>query len=78
MTTENKYDPAKAAAAQEAYCEREGAPFFAPKDRCYFCHNNIYLPLKTFDGRIIEGVSVQKAGSTLITGCPFCHHSYVE
>ena len=77
------YDPAKAVAAQEKYCEENNAPFFAPNARCgyrcYYCNQNIYMPLANlFDGDAIEGVSVEEAGSRLITGCPFCHYSYVD
>ena len=77
------YDPAKASVAQAEYCKKNNAPHFAPNwrngYRCYWCHHNIYQPLKSqWDGEMIDGISVEEAGSTLITGCPFCHYSFVE
>ena len=71
--TVKTYNPALAVKAQEEYCDREDAPFFAPNGRifyrCYYCNKNIYSE---------GGISVEDAGSRLITGCPFCHHSYVD
>ena len=67
------YNPREAVKAQEEYCSKINAPFFAPNGnnmyRCYYCNQNIYK-----DG----GISVEEAGSKVITGCPFCHYSYVD
>ena len=52
--------------AQKTYCETNGLPMFAPTN-CYFCHRNIY-----------EQISLKKASSELITGCPYCHRSYID
>ena len=72
------FDPKKAAKAQEDYCEREECPRFAPGDGlCYYCGRNIYLPTNGRNGTIY-GISVEKAGSTLITGCPHCNYSFAE
>ena len=72
------YDRQAAIAAQKAYCEREETPHFAPNDGfCYYCNRNIYDAIKNRNGRTY-GVSVEKAGSTLITGCPHCNYSFVE
>lgn len=73
------YDTKAAVAAQKKYCEDNNAPFFAPYDRCYYCNHNIYLPVRSpITGEVVNGVSVEEAGERLITGCPFCHHSYVD
>lgn len=64
------YEPATARAAQEAYCERTGSPHFAPESGiCYSCGRNIYG---------LRGVTVEEAGSRLVTGCPFCNVSYCD
>ena len=56
--------------AQKAYCEKYGVPNFSPKDGyCPHCHNPIY---------IIGGISVEEASKTHVTGCPYCHYSFVE
>jgi hypothetical protein len=72
------YDPIKAAAAQAKYCDEIEAPHFAPSDgRCYSCDANIYRVPNPERG-ISPGISVEEAGTRLVTGCPFCHYSYVE
>lgn len=72
MITE-EFNPIKASNAQEEYCRRNNAPHFAPNAnidyRCYHCGRNIY-------GR--GGWSVEYAAKHLVTGCPFCHYSFVE
>lgn len=83
----------EAVAAQEEYCKRlavknpkdwmaknfargEG---FAPRNGwCWSCHENIYQEgLQTRYGWR-NGISVERAGSELTTGCPFCNRSYVD
>jgi len=50
--------------AQEELCERSGIPHFAPRDGvCWSCHRQIFG---------------EEDGRSLITGCPFCHRSYVD
>ena len=61
------YDRAKASRAQTNYCDRKGFPHFAPDDKCYRCRSHIY-----------DKISVERAGSELITGCPYCHASYCD
>lgn len=57
-----------AARAQEAYCDGQEAPMFAPRDGiCPACGRNIY-----------EALTVEQAGTRLITGCPLCHYSFLE
>jgi len=41
---------------------------FAPDDGiCWGCHKQIY-----------ERISIEKASSELITGCPWCNKTYVD
>lgn len=74
------FDRAKATEAQENYCKEKGYPHFAPNDgRCWKCNQNIYdNEGKSRNGRIRNGISVERAGRQLITGCPFCNWSYCE
>lgn len=78
MSTDARFNPKQAAAAQEAYCETEGIPMFAPYDGiCYHCGRNIFLPTNGSRGAVY-GITVEEAGHRLITGCPHCNFSYVE
>jgi len=75
------WDVKAAIAAQAAYCEQNGYPHFAPRDGlCWSCRLNIYEPVErdAFSGRVTTGITVERAGSELITGCPHCHRSYCE
>ena len=78
---EEHYNVAEAIAAQREYCNTHSLPHFAPFDGyCFGCNRQIY------DGGIVHagdryyhtGISVEKAGSTLITGCPHCMRSFVD
>ena len=54
--------------AQDKYCKEKHLPNFTPRNGvCWHCHNNIY-----------ERVTLEQAGSDVITGCPFCHYSFCE
>ena len=75
------YNVAEAIAAQKAYCEKTGAPRFAPYDGvCYSCHQQIYAGeiVKAGHIRYHSGYSVEYAASHLVTGCPYCYASYVD
>lgn len=83
------YDSIKARAAQKEYCATNDAPHFAPYDgRCYSCNQDIYsengnvkfgpLGRQKPTGHTRHGITVEEAGSTLVTGCPFCNASYCE
>ena len=53
--------------ASEGFAKGEG---FAPSSGvCYRCHKDIYGE---------NGISVEEAGRTMVTGCPFCHRSFVD
>ena len=61
-TIEEKID------AQAKYCEENDVPHFAPyTGRCWACGRQIY-----------NKISYERAANRLITGCPYCHRSYVD
>jgi uncharacterized protein with PIN domain len=71
MPLYNKKDAIK---AQTEFCERFQLPLFMPEDgRCFSCRNNIFLQLNEKGA-----ISVESAGETHITGCPFCNKSYCD
>ncbi len=56
------------AKAQRKYCKDTKQPLFAPRwGTCWRCHKNIY-----------DRISMEKASSEMITGCPHCHYSFCE
>lgn len=85
---EKTYNTEMAAKAQKEYCNEKGYPHFAPYDGiCFRCNKNIYKPIEheRRDGRTgkvigtyTTGISVEVAGTVLITGCPHCNHSYCD
>jgi hypothetical protein len=78
MTPDNNYNTIEAVKAQHAYCDEIEAPYFAPSDgRCYHCGANIYRAPNP-EHNITPGISVKEASTRLVTGCPFCHYSFVE
>lgn len=82
------YNTELAHKAQERYCKEKKYPHFAPRSKCYRCGKDIYRAIEheCRDWRTgnpigeiyITGISVEKAGSTLITGCPHCNYSFCE
>ena len=55
--------------AQEAYCEKNGFPVLRrPTGTCYSCRRNIFEHQATKND----------AGTSLITGCPFCCASFCD
>ena len=74
------FDPTEAAKAQEAYCDRNEVPMYAPANGiCYRCGRNIYDPI-TYRGHENKtyGISVEVASRSLITSCPHCNYSFVD
>lgn len=66
-----------ACVAQANFQKENGYPDFAPKSgRCFRCGRNIYDLIEI--GTRKTGISVEKASSELITGCPHCHYSFVD
>lgn len=54
--------------AQKDLCEKEHLPHFAPSNGvCWSCHNQIYTE-----------ISLEKASTELITGCPICNRTYCD
>lgn len=77
------YDVSLAVKAQKEYCKSSGAPHFAPRNGvCWKCNKNIYEQHeKRYAGNdkvFVFGISVEKAGSELVTGCPHCNRSYCD
>lgn len=78
---EEHFNAAEAIAAQKKYCDDHCLPHFAPHDGiCWRCHRQIYAGewVETPYGKYHSGVSVEKAGSSLVTGCPHCNRSYCD
>lgn len=66
--------------AQRNYCEKTGAPHFAPRNGvCWSCNKNIYEehPWK-YNPEITSGIDVERAATELVTGCPHCNRSYCD
>ena len=65
--------------AQERYCKEKEYPNFAPNNGIgWKCNQQIYAEGKNRMGNLSKGISVEKAGSQLITGCPHCNWSYCD
>ncbi|MBE8712560.1 hypothetical protein C4F49_02545 [Sphingobacterium sp. KB22] len=63
--------------SQKEFCDKTNSPHFAPLDgKCYACKSQIYEEKK--QGSFFTGVSVDKASTQLITGCPHCYRSYCD
>ena len=74
---EELFDVEKSIEAQNKYCKDNSVILFAPYDgECFCCGRQIYEPRKLGDE--IRGYTIKEASETLITGCPFCHRSYVD
>jgi len=74
------YDAIAAAKAQEEYCNAHEHPMFAPSNGwCSSCGRNIYEPY-TYRGREDHtyGITVEEAGSRLITSCPHCNRTFCD
>jgi len=53
---------------QKQYCSKHNAPFVAPlTDNSWCCGRNIW-----------SEITLERAGSELITSCPICHRSFVD
>ncbi|SEP57580.1 hypothetical protein SAMN05216232_0214 [Virgibacillus subterraneus] len=77
--------------AQSKYCEDNSAPHFAPKSGvCWNCRRNVYepyhwkiengvkKPIPQEQSTFETGITVEKAGNSLVTGCPHCNRSYCD
>ena len=75
------YNVREATIAQYDYCNKKGYPHFAPRGGlCYRCGKNIYekREYKAYGRTYTSGITVDKAGSELVTGCPHCNISYCD
>lgn len=76
-----EYNVLKSIEAQREYCKTKELPHFAPYDGiCWKCRKNIYEPqIRKYGEREYEtGITTEKAGSTLVTGCPHCHTTFCD
>lgn len=77
----DEYNAQESIKAQAEYCKREGAPHFAPNSGvCWSCSKNIYTPIEQQygDRKHTYGITTEKAGTQLVTGCPHCNRSYCD
>jgi len=71
------FDVNKAIEAQENYTSEKKLPHFAPSSGvCYKCRQQIYAPIER--GTYTSGITVERAGSKFVTGCPHCNYSYCD
>lgn len=77
-TPTETFNTAQADAAQRKLCQQRVFPHFAPTGdcKCYRCKKDIYQQVD--HGAYKTGHSVQKATTSLITGCPHCHYSFCD
>ena len=85
---DEKFNVSEAIVAQDLYCMEKHVPHFAPRTGiCWRCNKNIYKQVihekkdwKTNEvtGYFTTGISVERAGRELITGCPHCNRSYCD
>lgn len=87
-----KFDINESIEAQAKLCEDKDYPHFAPSSgRCWCCNQNIYEQIgwkyDKFGDKVRTdsekadfktGISTEKAGKELITGCPHCNRSYCD
>ncbi|MER1957892.1 MAG: hypothetical protein ABS942_10955 [Solibacillus sp.] len=78
--SEGTFNIAEAAKAQKEYCKASGLPHFASSNgACWNCNKNIYQEHPSRNNpSITSGISVEKAKSQLVTGCPHCNRSYCD
>lgn len=74
------FNVSEACKAQARYCEEHEEPHFAPAGgSCWRCSENIYLPISYGkSNEYTAGITVERAGKELITGCPHCNYSFCE
>lgn len=71
------YDSVEAYEAQKKYCDENGLPLFANKN-CPHCGKDTFGAYRVCGDEYRYGYSVELAGKTLITSCPFCGYSYCD
>ena len=79
MNDTKTFDTARAIKAQAEFTGAKGYPHFAPRNgKCYHCRRDIYAPITHDDTSYVSGITVERAGTELITGCPHCCWSYCD
>lgn len=77
-----EYDVSRSIDSQERLCKERDLPLFAPHNGiCYRCHEQIYEKKESigWQGRkYTTGITTEKAGKSLVTGCPHCNYSFCE
>lgn len=74
---EQIFDTSLATKGQREFALARKYPHFAPGDgRCYSCNEQIYE--QKDHGGYKSGIGVESASTSLVTGCPHCHHSYCD
>lgn len=74
---EQTFNPDQARKAQAEFAKSNNYPHFAPSTGvCWNCKKNIYQQVDR--GTYKTGISVEKASSGLITGCPHCNRTYCD
>lgn len=70
------YNANAAIAAQKEFADKNECPQFAPENgRCWNCGKSIYEPIRNGFGKV-SGISVEEAGTNLITACPHCRAGF--
>lgn len=69
MKTKNIFNRDESIKAQRDYCERKNKPYFIPWGARCVCGFEIFGE---------KGYTVEQAGKQLITGCPWCHRSFLD
>ncbi|HEC1651073.1 TPA: hypothetical protein R1156_003018 [Yersinia enterocolitica] len=73
--SQKAYSSNAAQKAQAEYCQNKGVPHFAPLNGiCFRCKKDIYQQ-HSLNGHS-TGITVERAGSELVTYCPHCNRSY--
>lgn len=77
MSETKTFDVEASKAAQKKLQQDKGYPDFAPASGfCWNCKRQIYQEIDR--GEYKSGITVEKASSELVTGCPHCHRTYCD
>jgi hypothetical protein len=82
------FNVTKSIEGQRKLCNEKGYPHFAPKNGiCFDCKKQIYQEQKKVFRNLetnevvreyTTGITVEKASTSLVTGCPHCNRSYCD
>lgn len=72
-----EYNHDLAVKAQKELADKNNHPHFAPKSGyCYNCGKSIYIAIEK--GSYKSGITLERAKTELVTGCPHCHRSFCD